>query len=58
MSRILNQAMKKRADTKVIVSYDARLYVLQASEILYISIFEKGSGNWLTKEGASKILRV
>lgn len=58
VKRILNQAMKKRADPKVVVSYDARLYVLQSSEILYISIFEKGSGIWLTNEGASKILRI
>ena len=58
VSRIMNKAMKKKADPKVVVSYDARLYVLQASEILFISIFEKGSGIWLTKEGASKILRI
>lgn len=44
VSRIMNQAMKK-GDPKVVVSYDARLYVLQASEILFISIFEKGSGS-------------
>lgn len=55
LKKILEEAKRRQAYTKVPILYYGNSYIISSREILYIDIFEKGSGIYLTEKGAERI---
>ncbi|MDR1548416.1 MAG: LytTR family DNA-binding domain-containing protein [Hungatella sp.] len=54
----LRELRKEEELPKLLVEYNGKIFVLQLSDILYISILNKGSAIYLTDESAYEILGV
>lgn len=52
---VFTEAYKRKIRANVVVYYNAKIYKVDASDVLYIAILDKGSAIYLTEKGAEKI---
>lgn len=57
LRQILRKADENRNKDSLVVSYDGKTYLISLSDIVYISILDKGSLIWLTEKRAEEIIR-